>query len=183
MLCGSEAAQHLLSALARKPDSGRRESERAGNVAAYGARLHALRAALHAAVRSALIQGPTSEAAAQTEQLFRRLLTAWEDIKSAEEQRAAEEAEMFKTKTRKIASEEEEDEQSYKQRFPDHFSAFADVAELDDMPHLGDDSAALQQAAADEAEPGMTDAQASSNAAHQLLHGDILVDVVSLHTR
>ena len=78
---------------------------------------------------------------------------------------------------------QEEDEQSYKQRFPDHFSAFADVAELEDMPNLGDDSAMLQQAAADAAEPGVTDAQASSNAAQQLLHGDILLDVVQLHAR
>ena len=75
-------------------------------MAAYGARLHALRAALHAAVRSALVQGPGSQAAEQSQELFRQLLHAWEDIKAAEEQKAAEEAEMFKTKTRKIASEE-----------------------------------------------------------------------------
>ena len=182
-MCGSEPAEQLLSALARRGNSGQHKSDRAGDVAAYGARLHALRAALHAAVRSALVQGPAGEAAAQSEQLFRRLLTAWEDVKSAEEQRAAEEAEMFKTKTRKIASEEEVDELSYKQSFPDHLSAFADVAQLEDMPDLGDDSPMLQQAAAEEAESGVTDAQASSNAAQQLLHGDILVDVVSLHAR
>jgi len=41
----------------------------------------------------------------------------------------------------------------------------------------------LQQAAADAAEAGVTDAQASSNAAQQLLQGDILLDVVSLHSR
>ncbi|KAL0049173.1 hypothetical protein WJX82_008148 [Trebouxia sp. C0006] len=182
-MCGSEPAEQLLSALARRGNSGQHKSDRAGDVAAYGARLHALRAALHAAVRSALVEGPTGGAAAQSEQLFRRLLTAWEEVKSAEEQRAAEEAEMFKTKTRKIASEEEVDELSYKQSFPDHFSAFADVAQLEDMPDLGDDSSMLQQAAAEEAESGVTDAQASSIAAQQLLHGDILVDVVSLHAR
>ncbi|KAL0028971.1 hypothetical protein WJX77_009058 [Trebouxia sp. C0004] len=182
-VCGSEPAEQLLSALARRGHSGQHKSDRAGDVAAYGARLHALRAALHAAVRSALVEGPAGEAAAQSEKLFRRLLTAWEDVKSAEEQRAAEEAEMFKTKTRKIASEEEVDELSYKQSFPDHFSAFADVAQLEDMPDLGDDSLMLQHAAAEETESGVTDAQASSNAAQQLLHGDILVDVVSLHAR
>ncbi len=57
------------------------------------------------------------------------------------------------------------------------------MAQLDDMPDLGDDSAMLQQAAADAAEAGVTDAQASSNAAQQLLQGDILLDVVSLHSR
>ena len=42
---------------------------------------------------------------------------------------------------------QEEDGQSYQQYFPDHFSAFADVAEQDSMSGLGDDSA-LQQPAA-----------------------------------
>ncbi len=105
-LCGSDTAQQMLSTLARRTHSHQHKSDRAGDVAAYGARLHALRAALHAAVRSALVQGPGSKAAVQSEELFRRLLTAWEEIKAQEEQKAAEEAKMFKTKTRKIASEE-----------------------------------------------------------------------------
>lgn len=74
---------------------------------------------------------------------------------------------------------QEEDEHSYKQHFPDHFNAFADVAELDDMPNLGDDS----MVTAAEAEPGLTEAEASSNAAQQLLHGAILSDLVTLHAR
>ena len=79
---------------------------------------------------------------------------------------------------------QEEDEQSYKQHFPDHFSAFADVAELDDMPNLGDDSlVAGAAAAAAEADSGLSEAEASSAAAQQLLHGAILSDVVSLHAR
>ena len=79
---------------------------------------------------------------------------------------------------------QEEDEQSYQQHFPDHFSAFADVAELDDMPNLGDDSmVAGAAAAAAEADSGLTEAEASSNAAQQLLHGAILSDVVGLHAR
>lgn len=79
---------------------------------------------------------------------------------------------------------QEEDEQSYKQHFPDHFSAFADVAELEDMPNLGDDSqVAGAAAAATEADSGLSEAEASSNAAQQLLHGAILSDVVSLHAR
>lgn len=106
MLCGSEAAQQLLSRLARSSQSSERKSDRAAQVAAYSARLHALRAALHAAVRSALVQGPGSHAAAESQKLFKSLLTAWEEIKAAEEQKAAEEAEMFKTKTRKIVSPE-----------------------------------------------------------------------------
>lgn len=77
---------------------------------------------------------------------------------------------------------QEEDEQSYKQHFPDHFSAFADVAELDDMPNLGDDSTAASAAAA-EADSGLSEAEASSSAAQQLLHGAILADVVGLHAR
>ena len=69
------------------------------------------------------------------------------------------------------------------QHFPDHFSAFADVAELDDMPNLGDDSMVASAAAKQEAESGLTEAETSSNAAQQLLHGAILSDVVSLHAR
>ena len=106
VLCGSEDAQQLVSQLARSNQSSERQSDRAAEVAAYSAQLHALRAALHAAVRSALIQGPCSQAAAESYTLFNSLLTAWEEIKQAEEQKAAEEAEMFKTKTRKIASPE-----------------------------------------------------------------------------
>lgn len=78
---------------------------------------------------------------------------------------------------------QEEDEQSYKQHFPDHFSAFADVAELDAMPNLGDDSAVATTAAATEADSGLSEAEASSSAAQQLLHGAILADVVTLHAR
>ena len=78
---------------------------------------------------------------------------------------------------------QEEDEQSYKQHFPDHFSAFADVAELDAMPNLGDDSAVAETAAAAEADSGLSEAEASSNAAQQLLQGAILADVVGLHAR
>lgn len=78
---------------------------------------------------------------------------------------------------------QEEDEQSYKQHFPDHFSAFADVAELDAMPNLGDDSAVTTTAAAAEADLPLSEAEASSNAAQQLLHGAILADVVGLHAR
>ena len=77
---------------------------------------------------------------------------------------------------------QEEDEQSYKQHFPDHFSAFADVAELEDMPNLGDDSL-VAAAAVKEADSGLSEAEASSTAAQQLLHGAILSDVVSLHAR
>ena len=198
---------------------------RHGEVAAYSARLHALRAALHAAVKSALAQGLHSKAIAKCQQLFETLLTAWEEIKAAEEQKAAEEAEMFKTKTRRIQTEEvlccavlccavlccavpccavlcravlcracicvvlawklsmwcqEEDEVSYKQHFPDHFDAFADVAELGDLPNLGDDSAAAAQATPQE---GLTDAEASSSAAQQLVHGELLSDLVQLHSR
>lgn len=83
-----------------------------------------------------------------------------------------------------MACLQEEDERSYKQHFPDHFSAFADVAELDDMANLGDDSlVAGAAAAAAEADSGVSEAEASSTAAQQLLHGDILTDVVSLHAR
>ena len=106
VLCGSESAQQLLSQLARSNQSGQRKSGRAAEVAAYSARLHALRAALHAAVRSALVQGPASQAAAASQGLFKSLLTAWEEIKEPGEQKAAEEAEIFKTKTRKIATPE-----------------------------------------------------------------------------
>lgn len=75
---------------------------------------------------------------------------------------------------------QEDEEASYKQRFPDHFHAFADVAQLEDMPNLGDDSAVTAQALPEE---GLTEAEASSNAAQQLLHGDLLSDLVHLHSR
>ena len=52
------------------------------------------------------------------------------------------------------------------------------------MPNLGDDtSVAGAAAAAAEADSGLSEAEASSTAAQQLLHGAILSDVVSLHAR
>lgn len=104
-LGGTQGAQQLLTELAQSSKLAKQPS-RAGEVAAYGARLHALRAALHAAVRSASVQGVHSTAAVTCNQLFEVLLSAWEEIKVAEEQKASEEAEMFKTKVRKIATEE-----------------------------------------------------------------------------
>lgn len=76
---------------------------------------------------------------------------------------------------------QEEAEASYKQYFPDHFNAFADVAELEEMPNLGDDSAAAK--AAESMHEGLTDAEISSHAAQQLLHGELLSDLVQLHSR
>lgn len=52
------------------------------------------------------------------------------------------------------------------------------------MPNLGDDSlVAAAAAAATEADSGLSEAEAFSNAAQQLVHGAILSDVVSLHAR
>ena len=89
MKCSSESAQSLITALARSSTSGQHKSDRAADVAAYSARLHALRAALHAAVRSALVQGPGSQAAAASQTLFQALLTDWVEMKESEEQKAA----------------------------------------------------------------------------------------------
>ena len=51
------------------------------------------------------------------------------------------------------------------------------------MPNLGDDSMVASIAAKEEADPGLSEAEASSNAAQQLLHGAIVSDLVSLHAR
>lgn len=52
---------------------------------------------------------------------------------------------------------------------------------MDDMPNLGDDTAMTK--AAESAQEGLTDAEASSHAAQQLLQGELLSDLVQLHSR
>ena len=57
------------------------------------------------------------------------------------------------------------------------------MAQLEDMPNLGDDLMVASAVAEEEAESGLSEAEASSHAAQQLLHGSILTDLVGLHAR
>ena len=72
---------------------------------------------------------------------------------------------------------QEEAEAGYKEQFPDHFAMYADIADnvLQDM----------------EPGPGLTPgqppeasrAEAGNAVAQELVHGDLLTDVVHLHAR
>lgn len=75
-----------------------------------------------------------------------------------------------------VAQEEEEIE--YKRAFPDHYAAFTDILDADGDV-LGDPPAAPQPASEEQA----TEAEAGSAAAHALLQGDLLADIVHEHAR
>lgn len=97
----------------------------ASAAAAYATRLHTLRVALHASSRERLIlSSPCKSSSAplsRLEPLWSQLYSAWEGLKAFEEARAAEEAEVYKTKvkTTVIGTEEEDDEADFKKRNPD----------------------------------------------------------------
>lgn len=67
--------------------------------------------------------------------IFEVFVKIWEDIKEEEDRRAGEEAELFKTKVQNshIKTEEEIEEEDFQEKYPDTFSAFADLdMELDE---------------------------------------------------
>ena len=71
-----------------------------GEAAAFNARIATLRAALHSAVRDAEVEGPGGAAAARAEALMLEALAVWRRLRAEQERAAAEEATLFKTKTR-----------------------------------------------------------------------------------
>ncbi|EIE25917.1 hypothetical protein COCSUDRAFT_12734, partial [Coccomyxa subellipsoidea C-169] len=73
------------------------------------------------------------------EAVLTALLGAWEEVKAAEEARAALEAQLFKTKTQSttILTEEAKEEADYKQTFPDHSAAFADILDAEGVAGAG----------------------------------------------
>ncbi len=60
------------------------------------------------------------------------LLRTWEGLLALQDQLAEEEAQLFKTKTTDIRTEDEEDEAAFQTAFPDVSGAFADLARLDE---------------------------------------------------
>ncbi len=72
----------------------------AGQAAGFTARIAILRAALHAAVQAAEVEGPGSPAAVLAESLLLSALAVWRQLRAEQERLAAEEAQLFKTKTR-----------------------------------------------------------------------------------
>lgn len=85
------------------------------------------------------------------------------------------------------ACTQEEEEADYKQRFPDHHAAFADILQDDSMDVDMDDAisaAAAADGGAGAAEEGAaTGAEAGSAAARALLQGELLRDIMSAHAR
>ena len=75
---------------------------------------------------------------------------------------------------------QEEEEADYKRAFPDHSAAFADILEMEPG-----DEGSLEPAvpAASGTEQQATEAEAGSAAAHALLQGDLLEDIVREHAR
>eukprot|EP00898_Chlorokybus_atmophyticus_P007316 jgi/Chlat1/7586/Chrsp63S07074 len=103
--------------------------------------------------------------------LLERLVTAWRV--AAEQQRAKEEEEaaLYKTKDSAPLTEEEMDEASYQELFPDYHATFADVRDAEDFTPDG----VLQ--------PPVAVARASPKLGTLQIEQEILEDVVAAHYR
>ena len=76
--------------------------------AAFDVRLQLLRALLFRAGQRSALSGNVAQTAAEAQPLFLELLSAWEAVSAAEVAKAAEEAELFKTKVRASSFRTEE---------------------------------------------------------------------------
>ncbi len=147
--------------------------------AALLARLKLLRAAMHEAAGEARGAGTAAArhaAGARLAGIFASLLAVWEEAKAEEARRAAEEAELFKSRARavEVPTEEDEDEAAYLAAFPDQFAAFADLAE-DDGP-----GSALADAGAPAAAPPPPPPSAAFFV-KEFVYGELLAHVVAAH--
>ena len=59
--------------------------------------------------------------------IFNAFVLVWRDLKEEEARKEAEEATVFKVRKSRLFTEEEEEEQSFQERFPDQFSMFEDL--------------------------------------------------------
>ena len=82
---------------------------------------------------------------------------------------------------------QEEDEQNYKQLFPDFFRGFQDLEALEGEGPVDDDRQPVdghdRDVTGDGAGDAAVTAQATTAAAASLLHGEVLADLVALHAR
>ncbi|KAG2499138.1 hypothetical protein HYH03_002721 [Edaphochlamys debaryana] len=125
------------------------------------------------------------------ERLLESLVEQWAALKAYEEAVAEEEAQQFKTKASNstFMNEDQELDATYRSAFPDHFDAFADVAPpLDPREQAAAEEEAEREAAEADAAAARaggeqaTATQAKSSGARQLLDGELLSDVVRLHS-
>ena len=195
------AVQHIAARAASQASSSRAaangstEGEAVGHAAGILMKINLLRVAMQES-REEWRHGATAEVkkkgAVRLHSIFAAFVTVWEDIKEEEERRAAEEAELFKTKSRTVdvPTEEEEAEVDFQKVYPDQFSAFADLADADDflMDNNEDGSGNAVNAAMLPKQPEGDDSQkehsaaaAAAFAAKDYFLSDILQEVVATH--
>ena len=160
---------------------GSSNADAAGYAAGTMARITLLRAAMHAA-REEWLHAATpeaqSKAVARLHVIFNAFVIVWEDIKEEEARRAAEEAELFKTKSRTVGvpTEEEEAEEEFQNQYPDQFAAFEDLADPDDLLVEEDPDMAFKPKDEEKQESA-----AAAFSAKSYFLGEILNEVVSAH--
>lgn len=96
----------MTSAIARAAGGERAcgaQGSASADVAAYTARLHLLASALHDGVAGAHVGGSEGAATQQAQRVLAEVVGCWRDIKAAQAARAAEEAELFRSKARDTA--------------------------------------------------------------------------------
>lgn len=170
----------------------KRKQQAAADTAGMIARLKLLAVAMKEATKEAksLQSGVASLPAASAltrrlSSIFSSFVTIWEEMKVEEERRAIEEAEVFKTKPKRIdiPDEEQEDEEDYKLLFPDEFSTYDDVAgdEEGDLATSDGGNGSGYSNSNNEAEDNRLGAAALS--AGLFLYGDLLNDMVQCHSQ
>lgn len=146
-------------------------------------RLKLLRASLYDVQRDwnmSTTMSAKDAAISRLHSIFNSFLMVWEDIKAEEARREAEEAELFKRKTRSttVLSEEEEDEADFKEQFPDQFAVFADLAGSDMEEDVTKD---VKGDNGDKNGGEVTAAAAAALSAKHYLLGPVLSDIVTVH--
>lgn len=154
----------------------------AKEAASYTARA----AALHVAIRELTVRSASGlqsrHVVEETESLLAAFVAMWEEVKELEARRAAEEDELFKTKTRvtHVENEEEEEARELRTRFPTFREAFADL-ETADPSAVDVDLGAAPPSLAHEAAAAKESEGATAVAKDLLEGGRITADLVRCH--
>ncbi|GBG67611.1 hypothetical protein CBR_g741 [Chara braunii] len=121
------------------------------------------------------------------EWVFDTFVSMWNDMRERQLEKEREEAELFKTKatTHTLETQEEEDEESFKAMFPNHFEDYEDLNQPA-MVSAEEDDAKAKAFEKSEKERMISDAQGPAKGSelrvYGMLEGTLLRDVIRVHS-